>query len=176
MGEEARGRPAGGLGLLLGDPELRLGLLAPGDFLDRALVPEQPAIGSPDRAAAFGDPDDLAVAAAHLRLKAGDGTVGLHDPNELVAARRIDIELAPDIGQRLGQRRRGVVAIDPGQCRIDAEILSVDRRLEDAPDRVLENAAIEKGLIRPRRFRRSPARPVQYQSPLLHSRRCNLQQ
>ena len=65
-----------------------------------------------------------------------------HDALEFVTTIRIDIELTLNVADSRNQIFRGVISINAGQSRIDAEVAALRRRLKDAFDRIFKNAAI----------------------------------
>ena len=121
---------------------LLLGALAARDLDDRALVVEQVSLGVAHGAGVLRDPDDGAVGTAYLRLESTHRVVLLEQAAELVTPLRIDVEAAGNVGQAGDQRRRRRVAVDAGERRVGAEVAAVGRRLEDALDGVLVDAAI----------------------------------
>ena len=51
------------------------------------------------------------------------------------------IAMAADVGQRQDQIDRGLEAVESGERRVGGQIMTVGRRLEDAFDRIVEEAA-----------------------------------
>ena len=95
-----------------------LGLFALGNVLDGSFVVLDLAVGAAHGAAAFRNPDHAAVAAKDLRLEIRDVPLPFHDADEILAAVRVDIELAFDIADRGHQVRRRIVIVDSCQRRI----------------------------------------------------------
>ena len=84
----------------------------------------------------------LAMNAVNLRFKPAHRAVLLHQRDELVAAIRIDVKLVVDPRQMRDQGLLRVVTVHRRQRRVDIEILTRRRRLENALDRVLEHAPV----------------------------------
>ena len=121
--------------------QLFLGGLADGDVLDQTLEIQQLAFHVAHGPAAFGNPDDAAVAAIDLAFEVLDLIVLGQGLEEFVAAAGVHIELAGDVGQAGHQLVGGLIAVDAGQGRIGGQILAVFGGLKDAFDGVLEDAA-----------------------------------
>src|SRR5688500_1015677 len=76
------------------------------------------------------------------RLEAADNVVFFHEGHELIAATQFDVKIAADVGERLDQLFRRVVAINASQRPIGADILPVRGGLENALDGVFEDATV----------------------------------
>src|SRR5690606_19548175 len=112
------------------------------DVLDRAFVMQDAAVVAEDGARVLRDPDDVAILAVDLRLEVADRAARLDDAHELLAPRRVDVELRADVLQRLDELLRRREAVDARERGIRVEILAVRRRAEYPFDRVLEEAVI----------------------------------
>src|SRR5690606_18337646 len=100
------------------------------------------------------DPDDLAVLAVHARLEVADRAARLDHLHELLAPLGLDVELPPDVPERLDQLLGRVVTVDPRKRRVRIDVTAVRRRPEDPFDRVLEKTPVPplgfaQGLFRP---------------------------
>ena len=88
---------------------------------------------------------DLAVLAADLRREVLDHVVRGHQPLEFVPPRRVDIQLRGDVLDPRLHRFDRIVAVDPRERRVRGQVVAVFGRLENALDRVLEEAAVFVG-------------------------------
>ena len=110
--------------------------------LDGAFVVQRLALRAVDDVGVFGNPDAAAVAPVHLGFEIGDAAVFAHQRLELFAPALGNVETDRNVGQPGDQCRRVFVAVEFGQRPVGGEVVAVDRGLEHADDRILEDAAI----------------------------------
>src|SRR5580698_6998370 len=70
-----------------------------GDVFDSTLVGKGSPVLAEHQSRVLRDPDDVAVLAIHLGLKAGDRAARLHDAHEFLASLRVDVELPAYVAQ-----------------------------------------------------------------------------
>ena len=159
-----------------------LHLAARGHVHDAALVNGLAAGRVDDGAHALADPDRAAVAAADFGFPVHRRAVARHGGVDLLPAAGLHVELAGHVGEFPLHLLGVVVAAETRHGRVGAQVVAVQRGLEDALRGVLEDGT-EKFLalaelpraaghqrLQPRRVRGGPPRSARARTPRPH--RC----
>src|SRR5579871_2825726 len=113
-----------------------------GDVFDRAFVADRGTVFGEDGAGIFGDPDDVAVSATHLRLEARHRAARFHDLHEFFAPIFRYIQLGADVVQGTHQLLRRVISVDVCQRRVGIDEESFNGGAEYSFNGVIKQAVI----------------------------------
>ena len=147
IGQKRRFGAACSFGKLLRFLQVALGRLANGNVFNRALEVEKLASRIAHFASTFRNPDHLAVKPVDLRFKCRDAAVFTHHAYEIIATTRIDVKLTSNISKGVEHGIARGITVDGRQRGIGRQVVTIRRRLKDAPDRVFKHSAIEVRIL-----------------------------
>ena len=154
------------------DVAFRFRPLAVRNVLDASFVVKRLSFSIGDDSRILRNPDLAAILTINFVLEAGNDALGFQLFSKCIAHRWIDISLALDVLARGDQFLRRLEAEHLGQRWISGNKAAVRRVLENALDRVLEDAAIFPFRFFERSFRSFPSARSRIQKKHSKSENC----